>query len=123
MSDLVLDMCLPRRLAEDVRGAGVSVVHVGEIGMSRCTDAEILEFAKRENKTVVTFDSDFAKLHSRLGGRLPSVIHIREASLSRQELGRIIIDLVTTYENRLSEGAIVSVRGRSVRIRSLPIAR
>jgi predicted nuclease of predicted toxin-antitoxin system len=33
--------------------------HVGEIGMSKAADEEILAFALREHATLVTLDADF----------------------------------------------------------------
>ncbi len=50
MMRIVLDQGLPRGTASHLRREGWDVVHVGEIGMNRATDQEILDYARRENR-------------------------------------------------------------------------
>ena len=44
MMRIVVDQGLPRGTASPLRREGWDVVHVGEIGMSRATDQEILDY-------------------------------------------------------------------------------
>ncbi|HEV7504959.1 MAG TPA: DUF5615 family PIN-like protein [Thermoanaerobaculia bacterium] len=84
MIKLLFDMGLPRRAAADLRQDGLAVVHVGELGMAQAEDREILAMAEREQFTVVTLDSDFAKILVTEGRALPSVIHLRLPDLDRE---------------------------------------
>jgi len=56
---LVLDRGVPRDAALRLRSLGYSCTHLGEIGMSRATDEEILAFSLEESAAVVTLDADF----------------------------------------------------------------
>ena len=61
-----LDQGCPRSSATALQEKGWDVVHVDDIGMSRATDAEIVEWAAHEQPVVVTLDSDF---HALAGNR------------------------------------------------------
>jgi len=67
----LLDQGLPRGAAARLREAGWEVDHVGELGMARASDAEILEEARRRNAFVVTLDADFHSLMALSGADRP----------------------------------------------------
>jgi len=77
MIRLLLDQGLPRGTASHLQREGWDVVHVGEIGMSRATDQEILDYARQENRVCVTLDADFHALLVLGSERSPSVVRIR----------------------------------------------
>jgi len=56
---LVLDQGIPRDAAAGLRGLGHECEHLGEIGMSKAADEEILAFALASGAVVVTLDADF----------------------------------------------------------------
>ena len=55
---LVLDQGVPRDAASRLRGLGYECIHLGEIGMSKAADEEILAFSLEKNAIVVTLDAD-----------------------------------------------------------------
>ena len=59
MMRLLFDQGLPRSAAEILRNKGWDIQHTGEIGLSRATDRQILEYARDEQRIVITLDSDF----------------------------------------------------------------
>ncbi|MCP4358512.1 MAG: hypothetical protein GY796_10895 [Chloroflexi bacterium] len=59
---LLLDQGLPRTSAARLRALGLDAVHTGEIDLATAEDVEILERAQRENRIVITLDSDFHTL-------------------------------------------------------------
>ncbi len=59
---LLLDQGLPRSACARLREFGHEVVHVGDVGMSRASDADILAVARSTGSTVVTLDADFHAL-------------------------------------------------------------
>jgi predicted nuclease of predicted toxin-antitoxin system len=59
LSGILLDQCVPRTTATILRAAGWDVVHTGEIGLSYEEDAQILRYARDEDRVIVTLDADF----------------------------------------------------------------
>src|SRR5882724_2537069 len=78
---LVLDQGVPRDAASLLRELGHDCTHVGEVGMSRAADQEILAWAVSENATVVTLDADFHTILAVSGATAPSVIRLRRQGL------------------------------------------
>jgi uncharacterized protein (DUF433 family) len=56
---LILDQGVPRDASSLLRKLGYECTHVGEAGMSRAADQEILAWAAGEKTTAVTLDADF----------------------------------------------------------------
>jgi predicted nuclease of predicted toxin-antitoxin system len=120
---LLLDQGLPHSAATLLRQAGWNVVHVSEIGMSRASDADILQRARAETRACVTLDADFHSLLATSGERGPSVIRIRKEGLDAAALAALLQGIWPSIENALSSGALVTVTERSIRVRQLPIVR
>jgi len=74
---LVLDQGVPRDAAGRLRGLGYECMHLGEIGMSKAADEEILAFSLEENAIVVTLDADFHMILAISGASGHSVIRLR----------------------------------------------
>lgn len=121
MIKLLFDMGLPRRAAADLRQEGMAVIHVGELGMARAADREILALAEREQFTVVTLDSDFAKILVTEGRALPSVIHLRLPDLDREATVQLIRRILPLLIPDLEGGCIASVGPLGIRVRPIPI--
>lgn len=56
---LVLDQGVPRDAAAQFREIGYECTHVGEVGMWKAADDEILAWALGLNATAITLDADF----------------------------------------------------------------
>jgi len=121
MIRILLDQGLPRGAVLRLREAGWDAIHVAEIGMSRASDSEILDYARRENRIGVTLDADFHTLLV-LGSEVsPSVVRIRIEGLQAVALAELLLRIWPRIESAVREGALVAVTERQVRIRRLPV--
>ena len=87
---LVLDQGVPRDATTRLRGLGYECIHVGEIGMGKAADDEILAWSLGKNAIVVTLDADFHTILAVTGASGPSVIRLpailfRSAGLRKRE--------------------------------------
>lgn len=90
MNRLLLDQGLPHSAATLLRQVGWNVVHLSEIGMSRASDADILQRARAETRACVTLDADFYSLLPTSGERGPSAIRIRRQGLDAAALAVLL---------------------------------
>ncbi len=105
-----------------LREAGHDVVHTLDIGMATASDAEVLELADREQRVVVTGDTDFGALLALTRRRSPSVILFRSRETPRAvDQARVILDHLDDVASDLPEGAVVVVTDDRRRVRRLPL--
>lgn len=123
MKRLLLDQGLPRSTAGLLTQAGWDAVHVGDIGMSRAGDAEILRRARDEGRVCVTLDADFHSLLATAGDASPSVIRIRRQGLDAESLAALMQQVWPGIQDALQRGAMVTITQRSIRVRPLPVIR
>jgi predicted nuclease of predicted toxin-antitoxin system len=120
---LLLDQGLPRSTALKLRERGWDVVHVGEIGLSRATDEEILQRGRIDGRVVVTLDADFQRILVLSAQKEPSVVRVRIEGLDGEALAALIESIRPRIESAVRDGALVSVTRDAVRIRHLPLGR
>lgn len=118
---LLLDQGLPRSTAAILRKAGHDAVHTGEIGMATAEDQAIIDHAVKEDRIVVTLDSDFHTLLALGGAASPSVVRLRIEGLKPQPCADVIERVLASCADELERGAAVSVTEHQVRIHKLPL--
>jgi predicted nuclease of predicted toxin-antitoxin system len=118
---LLLDQGLPRSAAALLTEQGFDTVHAGDIGLASASDTAIIDRARNERRTIVTLDADFHALIALAGASSPSVIRIREEGLKGPALAELVGRTVGLCRNEIASGAVVTVRGGSIRIRTLPL--
>lgn len=99
----------------------MDVEHVGDLGMAVAPDREILGLAERKGLTVVTLDSDFARIVATEGRPTPSLIHLRFPDLDRPATVEVLRRIVPLLEGDLEKGCIASVGSFGIRVRTIPI--
>ena len=123
MTRILLDQGLPRSAAELLRAANWEVVHAQEIGLATQSDAEIIQYARNEQRVIVTLDADFHALLAVSGSNCPSVVRIRREGLRGLELSNLLMQIWPGVAAATDSGAVVTVTDSTVRIRRLPIIR
>jgi predicted nuclease of predicted toxin-antitoxin system len=120
---LLLDQGLPRGAVAELGRRGFDAVHAADIAMAAATDSELLEYAHREARTLVTLDADVHALLAVSGAASPSVIRLRIEGLRAAPLADLLERVVSVCRGDLAAGAMVTVEEHSVRVRMLPIVR
>jgi predicted nuclease of predicted toxin-antitoxin system len=112
---LLLDACVCRFAAEQLRAAGHDVSYVGEWAYDPGDD-EILHRGVEESRILVTLDKDF--------GELVFVFHrphgaiVRLSNIRARDQGLAILDVLNRFPEELQKNALVVVEPDRVRIRT-----
>ena len=118
---LVLDQGVPRDAATRLRGLGYECIHVGEIGMGKAADDEILAWSLGKNAIVVTLDADFHTILAVTGASGPSVIRLRVQGLGASEVVDLVQKVLTAFGSDLERGSLVTVKARKITCHRLPV--
>ncbi len=97
------------------------MLHTGDTGLSRSTDRQILEFARNEQRVIITLDSDFHTILALTNASTPSVIRIRLEGLRGPDLALLIKKIWPRVEPQVKKGAMVTVTESGIRIRNIPV--
>lgn len=107
---------------EKLRGLGWNIIRVSEIMERGTKDIVILDYAKHNNKVLITQDLDFSALLAAKRYDKPSVVSLRFDNAEPNFIADRIVEIVKDFEEELKEGVVISVDETSARYRNLPIA-
>lgn len=120
---LLLDQGIPRDAALRLRELGTPCEHVGELGMSRAADAEILALALKQNAVLVTLDADFHTILAVSGAAAPSVVRLRVQGLDALGVSEVIREVLAGFTDELNRGALVTVKIHKTTCCMLPVGK
>jgi predicted nuclease of predicted toxin-antitoxin system len=117
----LLNVNISYRLGMLLVGVGHESRHALDIGLGMATDAEILVAAHLEDEVVITHDLDYGTLLAFSGAAKPSVIIFRMQNVGGSEMFDLLQQHWESIDAALSDGALVIIEPRNLRIRRLPI--
>ena len=117
----LIDECLPARIAELLRAAGHDCAHVYELGLGGQPDEQIMAAADRENRILVSADTDFGELLANAPVLAPSVILLRRTDKQARSLTAVILANLAQITDDLAAGALVVISDARIRARRLPM--
>jgi predicted nuclease of predicted toxin-antitoxin system len=115
----VIDMNMGREWITYLAGAGHEALHWSTVGAGNARDEEIMQWARDNDRVVLTADLDFG---SRLVSRresTPSVVQVRTDETLVRLVGTVVLAAIDQTQADLTAGALVTVENEQYRVRRL----
>lgn len=122
MIRILLDQGVPRTTASNLQDEKWDILHVGDIGLSKAKDTELIEYARENGRVIITLDSDFHAFLAVTGADSPSVVRIRIEGLKGPDMAGLIKQIWPQIEFSVTHGAMVTITKKSIRIHELPVS-
>lgn len=117
----LLDMGISPYTTKFLRAQGHDAVRLPELRLSFAADQNIIEFARRSERVILTHDLDFGTLMVASGERLPSIVIFRLADMKPANVNQYLEVVIMKYAEELATGVILSISERRIRVRRLPM--
>jgi predicted nuclease of predicted toxin-antitoxin system len=114
----LLDADMPRSSAEAIRSLGFDVEDVRDLGMRYAKDQEIIDFALKTGKVVITRDLDYGEI-LRYPQHPGAIILRLPTGFVAKEVNEALLDFLSSAKNDLLQNAIIIVELGRYRRRSL----
>jgi predicted nuclease of predicted toxin-antitoxin system len=99
----------------------LDVVWVWEELYPTAPDSEILDYARRVGRAILTEDLDFSTLLALSGWEGPSLVTLRLSETKARIVARKILEARHILEPKLAEGYAITLEDKAIRFRKLPI--
>jgi predicted nuclease of predicted toxin-antitoxin system len=120
---ILIDNALSPLVASRLQEAGHDAIHVRHLAMQAATDEDVFDFAARDDRVLISADTDFALILAQRMETKPSIVLFRGASPRRpEEQAAFLASRLPGLEEDLRAGCVVVVEHDRLRIRRLPIA-
>jgi predicted nuclease of predicted toxin-antitoxin system len=117
----LVDNALSPILSEGLRRAGHDSVHLRDYHLQMAQDEIVLDRAAKENRILISKDTDFGDLLTLSGASGPSVILFRRVSdQPAAQLDLLLANLEKLAEH-LERGSIAILERNRIRVRALPL--
>ena len=118
----LIDNALSPTFVVELKRAGHDAAHVRDYGLQAAPDGEILDRALREERIIVSADTDFGMLLALRQAAKPSFILFRRDQGRRPEQqAALLLANLETLAVSLERGCVVVFEEARMRVRALPI--
>jgi predicted nuclease of predicted toxin-antitoxin system len=115
---ILADQCVGIPILQALKAAGIDVVRSSEVLPASAPDADVLALAVRQERILLTEDTDFGEMVVRLGLPALGIIRLDLEGLSRGERVERAVNAVRKIGDQ-AKGALVTVEPKRIRIRQL----
>ena len=119
---LIADLHSAPRTVEHLKTLGHDVLRVSEVLPPTATDHDIVAYALRERRTILTQDLDFSAIIAISGHAFPSVVLLRLSSSRIESVNRTLTRMLPDLEADAEHGTLITVEDHRVRRRRLPLS-
>jgi len=118
----LIDNALSPVVAEGLRQADHDAIHVRNLGLAAADDKTIFEYADRDQRVIVSADTDFGTILAIRNVPKPSVILFRGATPRNPiDQAKLLIANLGEIAPSIENGAVVVLEPQRIRIRTLPM--
>jgi hypothetical protein len=118
----LIDNALSPIMADGLRQSGHDAIHVRDLGLAAADDAMIFERAERDQRVIVSADTDFGTLLALRNSQRPSVILFRGATPRHPNAQlKLLLANLAEITASIERGAVVVLEPQRIRVRELPI--
>jgi predicted nuclease of predicted toxin-antitoxin system len=118
---IVVDMNLSPTWIPLLQEGGHEAIHWSKIGRADAPDTEIMAWARDRGFMVFTHDLDYGALLHATSATAPSVLQVRTEDIRLTSIGDLVLTSLKTAEKELSQGALVTLDPKKMRLSSLPM--
>ncbi|PHI17954.1 hypothetical protein CEQ90_20460 [Lewinellaceae bacterium SD302] len=115
---LLADENFPIASYNYLKGKGYNILHIINEKLDSISDIEVIEFAIKNDRLIITFDSDFGELIYKLGYEPKGVIYFRWKSFKPTDPGIYLDNLIEKEELDFS-GFITVIDNDKIRQRKI----
>jgi predicted nuclease of predicted toxin-antitoxin system len=119
----LIDNALSPVVAEGLRQANHDAIHVRDLGLAAADDETIVEHPDRDQRVIVSADTDFGTILAMRNAASPPVFLFRGAT-PRNPIGQVklLIANIAAIAPSIESGAVVVLEPQRIRVRSLPMS-
>jgi predicted nuclease of predicted toxin-antitoxin system len=117
----LVDNALSPQVAVKLRLAGHDAVHLRDFNKQSASDIEVFELAVKEDRILISADTDFGTLLATRRTKKPSLVLFRRSLRHPDNQASFLLSNLPNMEQPLKEGSVIILEDSRIRIRSLPI--
>ena len=116
----LVDNALSPKFAVGLSSKGFDAIHVRDIGLATASDVEIFNYAEKDDRIIISQDTDFGAILASRNVSKPSFILFRMQEKRTTLNLNVMVDNLSTLEKYLESGSVIVFEDNRIRIRNLP---